>query len=61
MPFGKYRDFQQCVAANRGKDNPEGYCAAVHKKITGQWPGETVAGAIRRSARNRGESPKKGR
>lgn len=41
MPFGDYESFDDCVAANQDKDNPEGYCAALHKKITGKWPAES--------------------
>lgn len=43
MPFGKYKDFAACVAANKDKGNPQAYCATVHKKITGQWPSEKGA------------------
>ena len=28
------------MAANREKDSPEGYCAALHKKISGKFPSE---------------------
>jgi len=40
VPFGPYKDFAACVAANKDKDSPEGYCAATHKKITGKFPQE---------------------
>lgn len=40
MPFGPYKDFKDCVNKNRDKDNPKAFCAALHKKITGEWPGE---------------------
>ena len=40
MPFGPYKDFAACVAANKDKSNPQAYCASVHKKITGKWPSE---------------------
>lgn len=40
MPFGEYKDFDDCVAKNSDKKNPEAYCATVHKKITGKWPNE---------------------
>lgn len=40
MPFGKYKDFAACVRANQDKKSPEGYCASIEKKITGQWPGQ---------------------
>jgi len=40
MPFGKYKDFKDCVAKNQDKKNPRGYCAEAHKKITGKWPSE---------------------
>lgn len=42
MPFGEFKDFADCVAKNQDKDSPEGYCAAVHKKITGKWPSEAT-------------------
>ncbi|MBU0598780.1 hypothetical protein KKF61_07410 [Patescibacteria group bacterium] len=42
MPFGPYKDFKDCVNKNEGKENPKAYCAAVHKKITGQWPTEDM-------------------
>jgi len=44
-PFGKYANFAACVSANKGKKNPEAYCAALHKKITGKWPTEKALGA----------------
>jgi hypothetical protein len=43
MPFGEYKNFAACVAANKDKSNPQAYCATVHKKITGQWPSESGA------------------
>ena len=39
-PFGQYKDFKQCVEANKDKKDPEAYCAQLHKKITGKWPTE---------------------
>ncbi|KKL75615.1 hypothetical protein LCGC14_2053150, partial [marine sediment metagenome] len=44
-PFGKYADFASCVSANKGKRDPEAYCADLHKKITGKWPSEKALGA----------------
>jgi hypothetical protein len=40
IPFGKYKDFADCVSQNQDKKSPEGYCAVVHKKITGKYPSE---------------------
>lgn len=41
--FGPYKDFESCVNENRGKvGNPEGFCSAIHHKITGQWPSEEI-------------------
>jgi bacillopeptidase F (M6 metalloprotease family) len=40
MPFGPYKDFDACVGDNKDKSSPEGYCASIHKKVTGEWPGE---------------------
>jgi len=53
MPFGPYTDFADCVKKNRHKGNPEAYCAVVHQKITGQWPGEMRAIAARKAIRGR--------
>jgi hypothetical protein len=33
MPFGPYKDFQDCVTRNGDKDNPEAYCAALEREI----------------------------
>lgn len=46
MPFGEYKDFDDCVRKNKDKRNPEAYCAEVHKKIIGKWPGEKGKKAI---------------
>jgi len=40
MPFGEYKDFKDCVSKNKNKKNPEGYCAQIHKNITGKYPNE---------------------
>lgn len=40
MPFGPYSDFADCVSKNKDKKSPEGYCAIIHKKITGDYPSE---------------------
>lgn len=41
MPFGKYKNFKDCVAQNQDKENPEAYCAQIHFNITGKWTGES--------------------
>ena len=35
MPFGPYRDFDDCVAKNQDVDDPEAYCAALEREILG--------------------------
>ena len=40
MPFGKYKDFQDCVNQNKDRESPEGFCAFLHHKFTGEWPSE---------------------
>ena len=40
MPFGPYKDFDDCVSKNKDKKSPEGFCAYLHKQITGDWPSE---------------------
>ena len=32
MPFAGYKDFADCVAKNRDKDDPQAYCAAIQRK-----------------------------
>jgi len=38
MPFGIYKNMGECMKKNKDKMSPGGYCAVVHKKITGNWP-----------------------
>jgi hypothetical protein len=38
--FGEYADFADCVSQNGDKDDPEAFCAFLHHRITGEWPGE---------------------
>ena len=40
MPFGKYADMADCIAQNQDKASPEGFCAWLHKQITGSWPSD---------------------
>ncbi len=40
MPFGEYKDFAECERKNSDKESPGGYCAMLHKKITGKYPNE---------------------
>lgn len=35
MPFAAYKDFAACVAANRGKADPAGYCATIMRAVEG--------------------------
>lgn len=40
MPFGPYENMEDCIAQNQDKTSPGGYCAVIHKKITGNYPSE---------------------
>jgi len=42
-PIGPYDSFDDCVAKNQDKESPEGFCAFLEHKISGQWPGATKA------------------
>ena len=33
MPFGEYRDFDDCVAQNADKDDPAAYCASIEQTM----------------------------
>jgi len=35
VPFGDYKDFTDCVAKNKSKDNPDAFCGWLKKKIEG--------------------------
>lgn len=32
MPFAGYEDFDDCVAKNKDKDDPKGYCAEIQRR-----------------------------
>lgn len=36
MPFGDYKNFDDCVSKNQDKSNPEAYCASIQKKFEGE-------------------------
>jgi hypothetical protein len=45
MPFAGYKDFALCVRKNQDKRSPEGYCAAIMRRVEGRpkkrgWFGE---------------------
>jgi hypothetical protein len=35
MPFGEYENFEDCVAKNQDKEDPEAYCATIERNIKG--------------------------
>ncbi len=38
MPFAGYKDFDDCVAKNRDKKNPQAYCGAIKHKVEDAKP-----------------------
>lgn len=40
MPFGPYKDMDDCMAQNQDKDDPGAYCAQIHHDTTGTWPNQ---------------------
>jgi phage I-like protein len=36
LPFGEYEDFDDCVAKNQDKDDPEAFCGFLKKRIEGR-------------------------
>ncbi len=42
MPFAGYKDFEDCVKKNQDKKNPEGYCAAIQRKVEGKQASELL-------------------
>jgi len=43
-PFGGYKDFAACVAANSDKEDPEAYCATIMRAIEGKAAGQRYGG-----------------
>jgi len=43
LPFGEYKDMEDCISKNQDKDNPGAYCASIHHQITGKWPSQKEA------------------
>ena len=33
MPFGPYKDFDDCVSKNRDKNNPQAYCGFIKHQV----------------------------
>lgn len=44
MPFAGYDSFADCVADNQDKDDPEAFCAWLHYRAKGEWPGASKGG-----------------
>lgn len=45
MPFAGYATFDDCVAKNRDKEDPKGYCAVIQRKVEGPRPARGARGA----------------
>ncbi len=41
MPFGPFKDFNECVSRNQDKSSPEGYCGNIMRQIEGKKLEET--------------------
>ena len=52
MPFGEFKDFDDCVKHNQDKESPEGYCSEIHKRTTGKYPSEEK-GVVRKMKFNK--------
>jgi len=33
MPFAGYRNFSDCISKNKGKKNPQAYCATIMRAV----------------------------
>lgn len=42
MPFGGYKDFAACVAANSKQKDPKAYCAVIQHKVEGEHKKESI-------------------
>lgn len=43
MPFGPYADFDDCVAQNQDRDDPEAYCAEIQRQAEGEGSAVVLA------------------
>lgn len=43
MPFAGYDSFGACREDNQDKDDPEAFCAYLHKEATGEYPNQSAA------------------
>ena len=60
MPFAGYDSFSDCVSDNQSKEDPEAFCAWLHYRARGEWPGaskggETVSRSVSDSMESRME------
>jgi len=55
-PMGEYKDFDDCVAKNKDKGDPQAYCASIMRKIEGK--ARTVGGY---ESPEPGDLPEKGK
>jgi len=41
-PFAGYKDFADCVRQNKDKENPEGYCATIMRRVEGKMDSNKI-------------------
>jgi len=46
VPFDKYENMDDCISKNQDKENPGGFCADLHKQITGEFPAEAYKSIV---------------
>lgn len=49
MPFGPYKDFDDCVRKNQDKRNPEAYCGSIQDQVENALVAAAVDGTIVRA------------
>lgn len=59
MPFGKYKNFADCVSKNQSKDTPDAYCGYIKNQVEGGKKKEEALGSPEHEAFHLEEDLKK--
>jgi len=49
MPFGEYKDFDECVSKNSDKDNPQAYCGYIKNQVEEALKRKEASEAIKKA------------
>ena len=49
MPFGEYKDFDECVSKNSDKDDPKAYCGYIKNQVEEALKRKEASEAIKKA------------